>query len=217
MRQWLLAAMALGALLPWSALASTAPVAFDVSQFTVVERRSGPVNYYTKMGAGEDAFIRAEYKPPTKTTVLGVEVPEALKREPRRLTWRWRALTLPNGGDECRDGKGDSAAVVYLMWKSGLCWYSLKYVWSAESRAGATCDSKRGLFVKQDTVVLRSGGPLGTWMTEEIDPTAEFRRHFRNGDPKGDVPDFVGIGIMSDGDQTKSESSADYAGFVLGP
>ena len=28
--------------------------------------------------------------------------------------------------------------------------------------------------------------------------------------------DFVGIGIMSDGDQTGTESSADFAGFALG-
>ena len=32
---------------------------------------------------------------------------------------------------------------------------------------------------------------------------------------EGDVPDFVGIGLMSDGDQTNSVSAADYAGFVL--
>jgi hypothetical protein len=29
------------------------------------------------------------------------------------------------------------------------------------------------------------------------------------------VPDFMGVGIMSDGDQTRSDSSADYADFVL--
>ena len=71
--------------------------------------------------------------------------------------------------------------------------------------------------VSQDTIVLQSGGPLNKWVTEEIDPTADFRKHFRDGDPDGHVPDLVGIGLMTDGDQTKSESSADYGGFELDP
>ena len=58
--------------------------------------------------------------------------------------------------------------------------------------------------------VLQSGGPTNVWKEESIDPSAEFRAHF-----EGDVPDFVGIGIMSDGDQTRSISAADYAGFTL--
>jgi hypothetical protein len=215
MRRWFMSATILGGSLPLLAQAASAPVNFDVDQFSVVERRSGPVNYYTTQTEGEDAFIRAEYKPPYKTAVLGLEIPGGLKHEPHKLSWRWRAMKLPNGGNECEDGKGDSAAVVYVMWKSGLKWYTLKYVWSSESPQGATCDSKRNLFVAQDTVVLRSGGPIGNWMTEQIDPTAEFRRHFRKGDPKADVPELVGIGIMTDGDQTKSESAADFAGFSL--
>ena len=48
-----------------------------------------------------------------------------------------------------------------------------------------------------------------------VDLKQEFRRHFGDGDPNAEVPDFVGVGIMTDGDQTKSESSADYADFVL--
>ena len=76
-------------------------------------------------------------------------------------------------------------------------------------------DHKRSPFVSQDTIILESGGPLGVWRTEQIDLKQEFRRHFGDGDPNADVPDFVGVGIMTDGDQTKSESSADYAGFVL--
>ena len=60
------------------------------------------------------------------------------------------------------------------------------------------------------TVVLESGGPTNVWKEEQIDPSAEFRAHF-----EGDVPDFVGVGLMSDGDQTLSISAADYTGFVL--
>jgi hypothetical protein len=47
------------------------------------------------------------------------------------------------------------------------------------------------------------------------DLRAEYRRHFEDGRPDVEVPDFAGVGIMSDGDQTRSDSAADYAGFSV--
>jgi len=141
---------------------------------------------------------------------------DADRERARTLKWSWRAVTLPSGGNECANGKGDSAAVVYATWKRGLRYYTLKYVWSAVGPKGAVCDQKRNPFVAQDTVVLESGGPLGEWRTESVDLKAEFRKHFEKGDPNASVPDFLGVAIMTDGDQTKSESVADYADFVLG-
>jgi hypothetical protein len=190
-------------------------VRLDVHTFKVVERFSGPVGYYKIVEDPAGAFIRAQYHPPLETVTLGIEVPEQLRQTTRRLRWRWRALVLPKGGNECQDGFGDSAAVVYVSWKRGLKWYSLKYVWSSLAPRGAVCDRRRNLFVVQDTVIRQSGGPLNTWLTEEIDPSFEFRKHFEDGDPNAEVPDFVGIGLMSDGDQTNSISSADYAGFSI--
>jgi hypothetical protein len=71
------------------------------------------------------------------------------------------------------------------------------------------------LGLAQETVALESGGPTGVWRQEDVDLKAEFRRHFDDGDPRGDVPDFVGVGIMTDGDDTQTDSAADYADFVL--
>ena len=188
---------------------------FPVSQFRVVPRESGPVNYYKLFKDADPPFIRAEYHPPYETTVLGVEVADADRAQAHGLSWRWRAVKLPHGGNECEAGKGDSAAVIYVSWKRTLRWYALKYVWSAVGPKGATCDQKSNPFAAQDTVVLESGTPLNEWKTEHIDLKAEFRKHFEHGDPHASVPDFMGVGLMSDGDQTHSESSADYADFVL--
>ncbi len=186
-----------------------------VAAFKVVERESGPTNYYKLYRDADPPFIRAEYHPPYETTVLGVEVPDGDRAAARVLSWRWRAVTLPKGGNECQAGKGDSAAVVYISWRRTLRWYALKYVWSAVGPKGAVCDKKSNPFAAQDTVVLESGAPLGEWKTERIDLKAEYRKHFEGGDPTASVPDFMGVGIMSDGDQTHSDSSADYADFVL--
>jgi hypothetical protein len=48
-----------------------------------------------------------------------------------------------------------------------------------------------------------------------LDLPREFRKHFEDGDAKADIPDLFGVGLMSDGDQTASPSSADFAGFTL--
>ena len=189
--------------------------AIDVHSFRVLESYSGPVSYYKIVNDPAMPFIRATYRPPLETVTLGAEVPEGLRQRTRRVRWKWRVQAFPKGGNECKGGFGDSAAVVYVSWKRGLRWYSLKYVWSSEAEVGSVCDQKRNLFVAQDTVVLQSGGALNEWRTEDIDPSAEFRAHFEGGNPNADVPDLVGLGLMSDGDQTLSGSAADYADFQL--
>jgi hypothetical protein len=199
-----------------AAYAKKPDLAMPLSAWRVVKRESGPVNYYTFYKNAEPPFIRGSYTPPLKTVVLGYQVPEAERARVRFLRWKWRAITLPEGGNECADGKGDSAAVLYVSWKHLLRWYAVKYVWSAVGPKGAVCDKQRNLFAAQDTVILQSGAPLNTWRDESIDLDAEFRKHFADGDPKADVPDFMGVGIMTDGDQTHSNSAADYAEFYLG-
>jgi hypothetical protein len=191
------------------------PLFLDLSiranDWSVVTSKSGPTNYYSQVTENGVTFVRSKYHPGTKTTVLGWQTPEADRNRVKKLRWSWRAQTLPNGGDECRSGKEDSAAVVYVTWKSGLRYHTLKYVWSAVGTKGAVCDRKRNPFVAQDTIILESGPANGTWRTVEIDLEAEYRKHFDNDAP----PAFVGIGIMSDGDQTNSESSADFGAFSL--
>ena len=189
--------------------------AIDVKEWRIVKRESGPVNYYAVLTEDGQSFIRSQYAPGMKTAVLGYQTPEADRRRVKKVKWKWRARTLPTGGDECAAGRGDSAAVVYLTWKRGLRYFTLKYVWSAVGQVGRTCDSKRNPFVAQDTIILQSGASRGAWASEEIDLASEFRRHFEGGDPNAAIPDFIGIGLMTDGDQTRSASAADYGTFVL--
>lgn len=190
-------------------------ITIAADQWKLIQRQSGPVNYYTVVREGGVSFLRSNYVPPMKTAVMGWQTPEEDRRKIKRVRWTWRVLELPAGGDECTPSKADSAAVVYLTWKSGLRYYTLKYVWSSVGKKNRVCDSKRTPFVAQDTVILESGGPLRMWKTAEIDLAKSFRHHFEGGDPKAEVPDFVGIGLMSDGDQTNSRSSADFGTFTL--
>ena len=189
----------------------------DVHRFQSVEGpKSGPAVYYTVVeGGSEGSLLRGDYRPGMESVEMGVEVPEALRQKVRFLRWRWRAHAFPEGGDECVPGKGDSAASVSVGFKRGLKWYVLKYAWSGVSPLGAVCDRKRTLFLARDTIILESGGETGEWLTETIDLKKAFRDHFEKGDPSAEVPNLMGLAVMSDGDQTHSPSGADFAGFEL--
>ena len=198
-----------------SPAASAREVDLDASQWRVVARDSGPDRYYAQASEAGVSFLRAHYRPPMKTTVLGWQLPDEVRATAHTLRWKWRTEALPTGGDQCAEGKGDSAANVYVTWKRGLRWYTLKYVWSTLGGKGTICDRKRNLFLAQDTIVLESGGPTDQWTSEAIDLKSAFRIHFEDGKADADVPDLVGLGVMSDGDQTHSESAADYAAFAV--
>jgi len=196
--------------------AQTRFLAVDPGAMVIVKRSSGPVNYYSVVHEpGGQSYVHSAFRPSYKTAVLGYAVPDDLRGLVKKVRWRWRARVLPVGGNECAEGARDSAAVVYLTWKRGLRWYTLKYVWSAVGPKGAACDRKRNLFVAQDTVILESGGPLNVWKTVELDPDQAFREHFSPGDPDASVPELLGVGFMSDGDDTRSWSEADFGGLTL--
>lgn len=207
--------MSVATLVALAQISAPNTITIGANDWQFVRQQSGPTNYYSVVTEGSATFLRSKYVPPYKTAVVGWKTPDAERQRVKKVKWSWRALKLPTDGDECVAAKADSAAVVYLTWKRFLRYYTLKYVWSPVGTRGKVCDTKRNPFVAQDTIILESGGPAGTWKVEEVDLALEFRRHFEGGDPKADVPDFVGIGLMSDGDQTQSESSADFGEFTL--
>jgi hypothetical protein len=204
---WRLALVALGA----GTLAAGDDLHINIRDWRIIPSESGSVNYYTAIDDPVLPHVHADYRPGYKTAVLGIEIPRGEEHAFHRLTWTWRAEVLPRDGNECAQGAADSAAVVYVTWKRGLRWYTLKYVWSAVGAKGSVCDRRRNLFVAQDTIILETNGPLQTWRTESIDLDAEFRTHFGS----SDLPNLHGLGLMTDGDQTQSQSAADYGGFVL--
>lgn len=198
-----------------SAPAAARSFPLGVDKFEVFERDSGPQSYYWIIEEPGESFIRAIYKPQLQTVTLFADVGDGLRTGVDKIRFRWRAWVMPIAGNECVPGRGDGVANVYIAWKRGLRWYSVKLVWSTDAPVGATCNKTRNLLTASESVILRSGPRLGEWIEEEIDPSALFRAHFADGNPDAEVPELQGIGIMTDGDQTQSTSAADYAGFFL--
>ena len=167
-------------------------------------------NYFLKAGVKEGgAIIAKEFKYNLKEFPI--------------LSWRWRALKLPRGGDERYRKSGDSAAGVYIIFPSLIkpetlknSWgirvpvpdslkpECIKYVWSSSLPKGTLTDSPYSS--KTKIIVLQnSTTPLNQWVTEEVNVYADYVKMFQK------EPDEVrAVGILTDADDTSSEAMADY-------
>jgi len=187
--------------------------ALDIRAFQVVKQSSGPVDYYKVETGPEGPFLAARYHPPLDTVVRGIEAPQSFRRTLAGVRWRWRVRAFPKGADDCNPEVGDAAAGVFATFKAGLKVMVIKYVWNSVGPTHRSCELANNLFFAKRVVVLRSGGEVDTWKSEAVDPRRDFVRYF--GGKLEDVPDFVALAVLSDGDATNSPSEADYADFVL--
>jgi len=184
-----------------------------LSSFTVFKEDSGPVNYYS-LGNDEGVpILQGVYRPGLGNVVLNARVPEEARQAVRSVSWRWRVHELPRDANDCGPGASDAAASVFLAFKAGLKLMVIKYVWSTVGTVGQSCQSTRGWFFDRDTTLVAVGGPLDVWSSYEVDPRREFVKHY--GGRLEDVPDFVAVGLMTDGDNSRSPAAADYADFVV--
>ncbi|MGB9600262.1 MAG: DUF3047 domain-containing protein [Myxococcota bacterium] len=173
---------------------------------------SGPDIYYKILIEDGITFLRAEFKPEYKTTIFYRKLPRIPKRY-KHLKFKWRVYKFPEGADETVEGRMDAAASVYLFFKDGLKKYVIKYIFSVAHKKGFNFRSDDSNFInKLHIVVLEDRfNEVGKWLEEEIDFYNDFKRYFE----KEEVPQLMGIGILSDGDGTKKEVVADYADFTF--
>jgi hypothetical protein len=157
-----------------SASAVPADVVIDARSWRVIAEKSGPVSYYDVATDAGRTFVRARYRPPLETVVLGWQASDELRQTARRVRWEWRARTLPVAGNDCVRGKGDSAAAAYLTWKRGLKYYVLKYVWSGAGEQGRRCVRRRSLFVAEATA--RRLGACGRRSARRVPQALRERR-----------------------------------------
>jgi len=174
-------------------------------------------------GIGEEDnnyFLQASVK--NSGAIIAKEIKYRLEEYPI-IAWRWRALQLPEGGDERYKCSGDSVAGVYIIFPSLLkperfknSWglkipipdtlkpECIKYVWSSSLPKGTVTDSPYAS--KTKIVVLQNGtSPLNQWLTEEVNVYEDYKRLF------GKEPEEVrAVGILTDADDTSSEAMADY-------
>lgn len=120
------------------------------------------------------------------------------------LAWRWKAITLPAGGNANYDSTNDQVLQVYLAFRRPDGYDVIGYVWDNLARANDKDVIHRSynslIFgrVELYTLVIRRG-TTQDWVTEERNVVEDHKRYFRVSRPQ-----VVAIGIWCDSDHTSS-------------
>lgn len=180
--------------------------------WSVVGAFSRGNSYYSIVDDQGTPVIRARYQPPASTVILGTKLDRPARFA--HAAWRWRVLRFPVNADERVEGRSDSAASVYVTFVSTFKKHVIKYVWSTTYPAGTHWDPHDSSFLSEMHIVVRAGPPptTGEWRDEVIDLRADYHLCF-GGDPGDDPPPVGGVGVLSDGDGTKSAVEAEYTAF----
>ncbi|MFQ5824672.1 MAG: DUF3047 domain-containing protein [bacterium] len=141
-----------------------------------------------------------------ESVILAKDLRWKLKKYPY-ISFKWRARSLPERGDERFGNTVDSAAGIYIVYKRklGLIPESVKYVWSTTLPVGSAM--RRSGTGKPWMIVAESGEKhLGEWQTFVFNAHEAYKKTF-GGNPPETV---LGIAILSDANSTHSKAYADY-------
>jgi hypothetical protein len=159
-----------------------------------------------------------------------------IRIEPAELgnvRFSWRVPQLIDGADMALRDADDSPVRVLLVFEGDRSRFSarnamlselarsltgeempyatLMYVWCNQREAGSVITNPRTDRIRK--LVVESGtGKLDRWLDYERDIATDFQRAF--GEPPGAL---VGIGIMTDSDNTRSHAHAWYGALRLAP
>jgi len=136
---------------------------------------------------------------------IGYEAEWELEKYPH-LSWKWRAVTLPESSNEHEKSGNDNVLGMYVVFGGWPIPRNIKYIWSETLPVGTELPSP--FTGKTKMVVLRSGADgAGEWLEEERNILDDYRRLF--GEPDA-TPTARGIGVLTDSDNTDTEAVGDY-------
>jgi hypothetical protein len=163
----------------------------------VVRRENG--NRFVRLHTENEAFRFSKRN--------GVDFEWDLDTHPR-LSWRWRALELPEGASE--RGKNDTGGALYVTF--GTDWLgrpkSIKYTYSSSLPVGTVVD-----FGNLYVIVVDSAREprMGEWQRVERNVVQDYRQVFGGSPP--DRP--VSITLWSDSDTTGDVATVDLDDIAL--
>ena len=129
------------------------------------------------------------------------------------LMWQWRVDQLVQGEALDQPKGSDAAARVYVYFETqGLPWQkrNIDYVWSASLPVGTSLTSAYS--PTSHIVVVESGADhAGQWRDAERNLAEDYRESFHE-----EPPGVIAIGLMTDSDNTGSESLAYFDEVRIG-
>jgi hypothetical protein len=121
------------------------------------------------------------------------------------LTWRWKAVVLPKGGDSRQAATDDQACQVYVTFPrfpAAVRSRTIGYVWDTTAPAGTVVASQKNSTITY--VIVRSGpSEVGQWLTETRNVLEDFRSIYK-ADPSEEVG-AVSVSIDSNDVKDRAE------------
>jgi len=145
------------------------------------------------------------------SSTISKEIKVDVKQHPV-LHWRWKAVTLPKGGDARRKETDDEAAQLYVTFPrfpSAVRSRIIGYIWDTTAPAGSIFPSQKVGTVT--FVVVRSGeSDLGKWHTETRNVLEDYKKIY--GEEPGESVGGIALSINSQNTHSRAES---YFGEIL--
>lgn len=167
---------------------------------------------YAVVQESGESFLRGHFLKGTEGKVVGRKIDWDLEKHPW-ISWKWRVRSWATGTKiNAKEGE-DSTASVYVTIKAGVRANVIKYVWAVDDKIGdGYNDGAWNPIFRIFAVVIRSGGKLNEWVTEKRNFVEDFKKLY-----KKDPPNLTGraIGVLTEGDTTKTEPEADYDDFQV--
>lgn len=127
------------------------------------------------------------------------------------LTWSWKVIRLPGGGDVRVAGRDDQAAAVYVVfprWPSPLTRSDvIGYVWDTNAPVDTRAAHSQSPNVK--LIVVESGRKdVGRWRRYERNLIEDYTDLFGKKPPRAGK-----VALMSDSNDTRTDAEALFAGL----
>ncbi len=158
-------------------------------------------------GASKVLHLKSENEGSTITKEVKID----LKEFPV-LQWRWKAVTLPKGGDSRKKETDDQAGQLYVgfpRFPTAVRSRIIGYVWDTLAPAGLIAKSEKTGTVTY--VIVRSGpADLGKWITETRNVYEDYKKIY--GEEPSDPVGAISVAIDSNDTHSTAES---YMGEIL--
>ncbi len=164
-----------------------------------------------KSGKADLAFVKDEgvgavrLRSSNTSFSLQKKVDINLKQYPI-LSWKWKVVKLPAGGDFRKSSTDDQSAQLFLAFSKTR---AIVYIWDTSAPQGLMTDAAAPFFMSIKAVVVRSGSSeAGKWITETRNVYDDYKKLFHE-----EPQNVAGVRIQINSQHTGS-SAESYFGDV---
>lgn len=170
----------------------------------------GSPKYDFKIEADSNARV-LHMKSENEGSTISKEIKLDIKQYPV-IQWRWKAVTLPKGGDSRKKATDDQACQLYVTFPrfpQAVRSRNIGYVWDTTAPAGVFAPSEKNGTVHY--VIVRSGSAeIGKWHTESRNVYEDYKKIY--GEEPGEQVGAVSVATDSNDTQSTAEC---YMGEIV--